>query len=352
MNLLPEWAPNVHPMIVHFPIVLFIVAVLFELAALFLREHNWLRWSAVSVYLFGAVMAIATFLSGREAADSVVLPAMANPVLSEHADLAWITIWYFGIFSVIRLGILIKQFDKKLWLAVILFLAGAGGLNLLFETAEHGAELVYKFGVGVQAVKVEESTIESEEPAASGIVVAKNGSWQWTIDQNIAGNLEKDFSWLQGKAVDLNPVLVNDSEAGSVLSLEFQNDSVMFVAGKLIKSIQADLLLNRDDFQGSVLLVHHVQDAENYDFAGIENNKTILGRVTAGVKNLFDQKSTDAKGLMTLRAVGDGTHFRCYVNEELQTHGHANSLPDGRVGLWIKGSGTLQLKKINVQSLK
>ena len=99
MNLLPEWAPNVHPMIVHFPIVLFIVAVLFELAALFLREHNWLRWSAVSVYLFGAVMAIATFFIGREAADSVILTALANPVLSEHADFAALTVWYFVIVS-------------------------------------------------------------------------------------------------------------------------------------------------------------------------------------------------------------------------------------------------------------
>ena len=34
MQFVPEWAPNIHPIIIHFPIVLLIIAVLFDLAGL------------------------------------------------------------------------------------------------------------------------------------------------------------------------------------------------------------------------------------------------------------------------------------------------------------------------------
>jgi uncharacterized membrane protein len=39
MNLVPEWAPNVHPLVVHFPIALVIAAALADALALAVRRR-------------------------------------------------------------------------------------------------------------------------------------------------------------------------------------------------------------------------------------------------------------------------------------------------------------------------
>lgn len=50
MNLVPEWAPNVHPLIVHFPIALLFAAVLVDAAALAVRRrYPGVRYAAVGL---------------------------------------------------------------------------------------------------------------------------------------------------------------------------------------------------------------------------------------------------------------------------------------------------------------
>ena len=75
MELLPEWAPNVHPILVHFPIALLVIAVLFDGAALFLRKRPGVRTAAVALFTLGATAALAAFFTGRAAADEILLPA-------------------------------------------------------------------------------------------------------------------------------------------------------------------------------------------------------------------------------------------------------------------------------------
>ena len=54
MNIIPEWAPHVHPLLVHFPIALLITAAVLDLFALLLK-HERLRFAAVLVYVLGAL---------------------------------------------------------------------------------------------------------------------------------------------------------------------------------------------------------------------------------------------------------------------------------------------------------
>lgn len=351
MNLLPEWAPNVHPMIVHFPIVLILVALLFDLMSLIFRNKTWLRTGAHVLYFLGAIAAVITYLSGRQAADTVEIAAQAYPVLSEHADLALYTVLFFGIYALLRLFFVWKKYDINIWAGRILFIIALGGNFFLFETAEHGAELVYKYGVGVKVAKSNESAVNKLELSSPGITVDGNGSWIWNIDENATKILEKDFTWLNGNIENLNPKIANDNEKGIVLSLDFQNKAAMVFAGNPIKSLQADMLLNLDSLSGNVFLIHHVIDKNNYDIAGIENHKIVLGRVSKGERKLLDQKEMNVKEWLTLRAVADGSHFRGYINEKLFVHGHAEELTPGKVGLFISGTGKLLLKNLKVQSL-
>jgi len=53
-----------------------------------------------------------------------------------------------------------------------------------------------------------------------------------------------------------------------------------------------------------------------------------------------------------MRVVGDGRHFRGYVNTKLVAHGHDSELPAGPVGLYIKGTGTAVISDLIVTSLR
>ncbi len=357
MPFLPEWAPNVHPMIVHFPIALLIVALLFDLAALVVKQHNWLQKSAAILYIAGALFVVVAFLSGRQAADSVNVPAVVNPTLGEHADWGLRTLWFFGIYGVARLFFLWKNVGKKWVLSLVIFLIGAAGMAVLYETAEHGAELVFRHGIGVQAAEqtrteLEQLRKENEALSTSGLQEFPNGSWKWLPGSGAAVVLKRQFTWLKGSPADVNPTLNKDAANGEALRLTLSNQPVLFTAGKPLSGVQVDVRLNLDKFTGTVMVVHHVQDAANFDFISLKGGKMTLGRMENGKVSVEDEDEATYRGWFTLRAVGDGRHFRGYLNEKLVTHGHGNPLPAGTVGLSLNGSGQVLIEEIAVQSLR
>lgn len=146
-TLLPDWAPNIHPMIVHFPIVLWIVAVLFDLLFLFLPK-SWLRNMIITLYSLGAVGSLASYLSGKQAIDIVSVPMQAELIAGNHADWAYYTLIYFGAYTAIRLLLFWKKWDKIKTVAILMFLLGVAGIGLLSKTADLGGRLVYEYGVG------------------------------------------------------------------------------------------------------------------------------------------------------------------------------------------------------------
>lgn len=368
MPFLPDWAPNLHPLMVHFPIALLIFALVFDLFALIFRNANWLRYAAGSLYVLGAVTALVTFFTGKQAADAVNIPALANPTLNKHADWAYYMVWFFGIYGLIRLFLLSKKLSRKWIFSFVIFLIGAGGMFLLFKTAEHGAELVFRHGVGVKAAEearqeLAEIQARQEILAESGIVEQENGSWQWNPGHGADIILKEQFNWLIGKPEALNVETVHDETGGDVLALDPQNASALITAAKPLKGVQVDVRINLDQFRGRFMIVHHLQDSLNYDFVMLvkdsfpkestigKNDIMKLGRVTAGEEIVDDQANFQAPGWFTLRVVGEGRHFRGYLNDKLITHGHSNELPPGPVGFSIQGSGILLVEFIKVQAL-
>lgn len=47
--MVPEWAPNAHPIVVHFPIALLVLAILADFLSVVLWRHTWLQWNYGSV---------------------------------------------------------------------------------------------------------------------------------------------------------------------------------------------------------------------------------------------------------------------------------------------------------------
>ncbi len=355
---LPEWAPNVHPLIVHFPIALLATAALVDLFSLFTRKWQGTRIAAAVLYALGAVGTLAAYLSGQDAADGLNLPATVIPHVTDHADWAERTLWYFGIYAVVRLFVLWFELKGRRWtqgwMRVLLFLVGAGGYYLVMQTGDHGAKLVYAYGAGVQPIMDQITNQPARrEPVAPGQVarvqVQEDGSWYLVVGAGARQVHPQDLRFVLGGFEDL---LVEAAETDTALTVQLQGGPVLFTAGGPIGSVQAEATLNLALFDGTLRLVHHVQDAQNYDFLEVASGRMRQGRVQSGSVEIFDDKPFQAQDWINLQAVSDGTHFRGYAAGEMLTHGHGNVPRPGAVGLYLDGTGTVLLRRLAASSLR
>ena len=154
MSLSPDWAPNIHPIVVHFPIALLTTAIVVDLVSLFMRNRALVRDAATWLYCLGAAVAILAYFTGRSGADAMVLPARVTPFVNQHSDWAFRTTWFFAFFASSRLAVSYILPPKPLTL-VVAFAVALVGLVMLIETAEHGAMLVFQHGLGVQAITMD-----------------------------------------------------------------------------------------------------------------------------------------------------------------------------------------------------
>ena len=380
---LPEWAPNVHPLIVHFPIAILFVAALSDLLALTLRRWGWLRLAATGLYVLGALSALAAFLTGRDAVEGMLLSVAANPVLTEHADWAERSVWFYGLLATARMAAEWRRLGTRLIVHLPLALAGAFGLLLIAQTAERGAQMVYQHGVGVSMAHLgdpdahahnrqeapEEEAIQhahaegSQEAhhgallggqanSGTGLQHLARGGWHWSIEKGAEAVLEQRFEWLDGSAGDMRPDVVHDAGSGQVLALRPTGAPAMFVTGSQLGSLQFDIRLNADGFTGAVRLLHHVRNPGEYSFMELDGTTVRLGHLLDGETRIDDTGTADASGWQPVRVVSDGTHFRGYVGSKMVVHGHGKEPEPGRVGLLVDGTGVLVLGEVKVQPLR
>ena len=151
MSLTPDWAPNIHPIVVHFPIALFSAAFVTDLVSLFFRSRAGVRDAATWLYCAGSATAILAYFTGQSGADGMLLAAQVTPLVNEHADWAFRTTWFFAFFASVRLAVSFI-IPPKLSVLGTTFVFAIAGMVMLFETAEHGAMLVYQHGLGVQTI--------------------------------------------------------------------------------------------------------------------------------------------------------------------------------------------------------
>jgi uncharacterized membrane protein len=132
----------IHPMIVHFPIALLIVAVMFELLAVRWRTSG-LRDASLYTLVAGVVGAGLAIITGRMAEEGMEESGIPDALLDIHEGLGYATFWIFlGLFA---LRVLIRRgwLRERPALTIGLGLVGIGVL------AATGGSLVYDFGAGV-----------------------------------------------------------------------------------------------------------------------------------------------------------------------------------------------------------
>jgi uncharacterized membrane protein len=147
--LIPSWAPNFHPLVIHFPIVLVIAAAVVDLVDVAFERSVWLKAATTTLYVTAALSLIVAYATGLQAASTVLVPGMAYPVITAHRQWALITMAYCIVIATLRLLVLRSTNGRSRRRRIALLGIGLVAVVLIQQTAERGARLVYEYGTGI-----------------------------------------------------------------------------------------------------------------------------------------------------------------------------------------------------------
>ena len=147
-----EFLSGMHPRVVHFPIVLFLLYFVFETAGTILKK-DFLSKSAYVILVLGIISTLASVLTGNQAFDIVKNILQNNTeklqLIDRHENYATWTLWYFTGLFFYRTYLLIK---KKWFLKyqILFIILGIIGCLLIVLTGFYGGDLVFKYGIGIK----------------------------------------------------------------------------------------------------------------------------------------------------------------------------------------------------------
>lgn len=152
---IPSW-DGLHPLIVHFPIVLTLFAPLFALAAaLSIKRRTTLAVAAWLLLALGTASAFVSVSTGEAAGELAERNTSIEAVLEQHESLAETARIVLAALTVVYGAVLIfPRFKKTDWqprtgmiVNLVATLAMIGGATVVANTAHQGGRLVHEFGV-------------------------------------------------------------------------------------------------------------------------------------------------------------------------------------------------------------
>jgi len=145
---------NIHPMTVHFTIGLFMAAVFFELFGKMLSKESLRiagRWNLL-VALLCAILSVSTGLYAESTAPH---SGQVHEMLEKHEALGITVLVIVVVMNIYNL--FLKKRLKPIFDTVYIVI-GIAGLVVISFGAYYGGEMVYRYGVGVKAIVVEEES--------------------------------------------------------------------------------------------------------------------------------------------------------------------------------------------------
>ncbi len=139
---------DLHPVIDHFTVGLLIVGVLIDLVASLAPSRIWIRYTALTLMILGALAAGGSYFTGDMEADRVwkALSEPAKAVLHRHAQLGTYMAVVFGVLAVWRILIEAIGFFGGSRSVYLIFAVVSAGILLYIGSL--GGQMVYEYGVG------------------------------------------------------------------------------------------------------------------------------------------------------------------------------------------------------------
>lgn len=138
-----------HPLSVHFPVALLIIATVFIAISFFSNNSLWEN-SGKLLLILGSIAAWISIYTGN-LADGIVSRQICDPtILKDHENFAYYTAWTFSIASLLAIvQFLIEGLRKMFVLKIFVLLAMLAGSYFLIKTGHKGASVVYQQAGGV-----------------------------------------------------------------------------------------------------------------------------------------------------------------------------------------------------------
>ncbi len=171
--------PQMHSILVHFPVAVSALGLILLFALLVTRARSGgMRWACVLVYALGAGAAYFAFLTGEQAASmaSTTVGDEAQALLQKHQEMGekvWIFLAVTAAFTAFTAFRMPAVRGTMAFLALVAALSSAAWVGV---TGHYGGVLVYHFGVGIGAegngavetkTKVEKATVVEQKVVTS-----------------------------------------------------------------------------------------------------------------------------------------------------------------------------------------
>jgi uncharacterized membrane protein len=199
---IPSWN-ELHPLVIHFPIALLLVAPLFIVIGIIVNPGKGRPFltAALVLMLLGTAGTFFAIATGEAAGEIVERTPAVSAVLERHEDLAEMTRIVFSVLTLLFAAILLLPRLLKrepsvatariLPLAFLIFYSA--GAVILVNTAHNGGRLVHELGVHA---RITQSNATPQSPASGSPLLKKQRP-----------NTESSFN--QSSAAGLIPYLVS-----------------------------------------------------------------------------------------------------------------------------------------------
>ncbi|HLR91340.1 MAG TPA: DUF2231 domain-containing protein [Balneolaceae bacterium] len=360
LAIFPEWAPNIHPIVVHFPIALLVVALLLDLIRIVKREHTGLNLAVQILYGLGTLGLIVSFITGRQATETVEVAGQAFSVLASHENWAFATMIFFIVFFGLRFAVYWFQLDMRKSISFVSVLLGLIGLELVAITGDRGGELVFGHGVGVTAIQELQRELDekndrlAELEGATGPQIGEDGSWTWRIVPGAEIRIFEDVTWLSGNP-DAVLVQRNEEDNRHDLSLTLTDDQeIILLVEHIIGATEGRIQMLSDNFHGQISLIHNVESPQHYQYLRLNNADARLeqGQILSGEDNILGSGTiNNPQGWIEIRVQASDGHFYGHINGDQVVHTHTSQMEPGYTGLKLKGEGTFRFRQISFEAL-
>ncbi len=187
--------PNYHPLVIHFPIVLLIMALVFQLLSLFIYKSEF----SVAALILLALGVISAWLANNTFhAMPGELTGQAKEIFSTHEQMATLT-WWFSFVALILKLVSMYFIKNRRGLEIIVSLLLLASSVTVSIAGHHGAMLVHMEGIGPMGKYLESyrpnlKTVETTSPVSEISLQEKNkeeGSGEVQEEDHHVGELGK-----------------------------------------------------------------------------------------------------------------------------------------------------------------